>query len=212
MTPPAPAAGQTYQWVQTTTLEGGHDHDIWEQEGSTGYDTEQTKGAELVPAVQFGFVKTQAIALPRRDTAPTGEIKGTVVAGLPYIGGQNGQVVARAGFAGAKIGGPIANPWVALSDLDAGDQQVYVGRGDADGTLRHQERPERHLPAVDLGRRPGLHPLELQRRRWPNGGDHQRRQQDRSSAGSPTCTATCSSTPTATASRTRASGRSRSSP
>ena len=49
VTPPAPVAGQTYQWVQTTTLEGGHDHDIWEQEGATGFDTEQTKGAELVP-------------------------------------------------------------------------------------------------------------------------------------------------------------------
>ena len=47
--PARPATGQTYQWVQTTTLEGGHDHDIWEQEGATGFDTEQTKGAELVP-------------------------------------------------------------------------------------------------------------------------------------------------------------------
>jgi hypothetical protein len=133
--PPAPTAGQTYQWVQTTTLEGGHDHDIWQQEGATGYDTEQTKGAELVPSVQFGFVKTQAIALPRTGTPPTGEIKGIVVAGLPYIGGQNGQVVPETGFAGAKVGGPIANPWVALSDLGAGDAQIYVGRGNADGSF-----------------------------------------------------------------------------
>jgi hypothetical protein len=133
--PPAPTAGQTYRWVQTTTLEGGHDHDIWQQEGETGYDTEQTKGAELVPSVQFGFVRTQAIALPRRGPAPTGEVKGVVVAGLPYIGGQNGQVVPETGFAGAKIGGPIANPWVALSDLGAGDAQIYVGRGNADGSF-----------------------------------------------------------------------------
>ena len=135
VTPPVPAAGQTYQWVQTTTLEGGHDYDIWEQEGSTGYDTEQTKGAELVPAVQFGFVRTQAISIPRRGPVPTGEVKGVVVAGLPYIGGQNGQVVPETGFAGAKFDGPIKQPWVALSNLGLGDQQVYVGRGAVDGSF-----------------------------------------------------------------------------
>ncbi len=131
VTPPVPGAGQTYQWVQTTTLEGGHDHDIWEQEGSTGYDTEQTKGAELVPAVQFGFVRTQNL---RTSSTVTGEIKGTVVAELPYIGGANGQQTSE-GTAGAKFGGPIRSPWVALSDLGAGDQQIYVGRGGIDGTF-----------------------------------------------------------------------------
>src|SRR4051812_11900968 len=117
VTPPAPTAGQTYQWVQTTTLEGGHDHDIWQQEGETGYDTEQVRGRELVPSVQFGFVRTRAIT-PPAGTPPTGEIKGVAIAGLPYIGGQNGQVVPETGFAGAKSDGPIPYPWVALSDLD----------------------------------------------------------------------------------------------
>ena len=133
ITPPVPAAGQTYQWVQTTTLEGGHDHDIWSQEGATGFDTEQTKGAEPVPSVQFGFVKTQALAVPTVN-APTGEIKGVVVAGLPYVGGQGGQVGPE-GWAGNKIEGPIKAPWVALSDLGAGDQQIYVGRGADNGTF-----------------------------------------------------------------------------
>ena len=133
VTPPVPAAGQTYQWVQTTTLEGGHDHDIWSQEGATGFDTEQTKGAEPVPSVQFGFVKTQALAVPTVN-APTGEIKGVVVAGLPYVGGQGGQVGPE-GWAGNKIEGPIKAPWVALSDLGAGDQQIYVGRGADNGTF-----------------------------------------------------------------------------
>lgn len=132
ITPPAVQPGQTYQWVQTTTLEGGHDHDIWSQEGATGYDTEQLKGAELVPSVQFGFVKTQA--LPTPAVLPTGEIKGIVVAGLPYIGGQNGQVGPE-GFAGTKIGGPIRQPWIALSDLNRGDAQVYVGRGATNGSF-----------------------------------------------------------------------------
>ncbi len=46
-------------WFQTTTLEGGHDWDIWTQEGDTGYDTEQTVGQELQPAVQFGYVQAE---------------------------------------------------------------------------------------------------------------------------------------------------------
>ncbi len=133
ITPPVPVPGQTYQWLQTTTLEGGHDHDIWSQEGATGFDTEQTKGAEPVPSVQFGFVKTQALKAPA-GTLPSGEIKGLVVAGLPYVGGQSGQVTPD-GFAGAKLGGPIKQPWIALSDLGAGDAQVYVGRGNVDGTF-----------------------------------------------------------------------------
>ncbi len=134
VTPPAPAPGQTFQWVQTTTLEGGHDHDIWQQEGETGFDTEQRRGAELVPAVQFGFVKTQAIKIPARNV-PTGEIKGVAIAALPYIGGQNGQTAPIPGIAGAKSGGPIKNPWIALSDLGNGDGQIYVGRGNADGSF-----------------------------------------------------------------------------
>ena len=129
VTPPAAQAGQ---WVQTTTLEGGHDHDIWQQEGETGYDTEQVRGAELVSAVQFGFVRAKAMTSP---AGTTGEVKGVAIAGLPYIGGQNGQVVPETGFAGAKSDGPIPYPWVALSDLDAGDAAVYVGRGAANGSF-----------------------------------------------------------------------------
>ncbi len=141
VTAPVPAAGQAYQWVQTTTLEGGHDHDIWSQEGATGFDTEQTKGAELVPSVQFGFVKTQAMAVPAKSP-PTGEIKGVAVVGLPYIGGQNGQVVPETGFAGAGSAGPVKQPWIALSDLGAGDAQIYVGRGGLDGKFDIKNVPD----------------------------------------------------------------------
>lgn len=137
ITPPVPAAGQTYQWVQTTTLEGGHDHDIWSQEGATGFDTEQSKGAELVPSVQFGFVKTQALS----STVPTGGVKGVVVAGLAFTGGQNGQVGPE-GWAGTKIDKPIKAPWVALSDLGAGDTSVYVGRGANDGSFNIKNVPD----------------------------------------------------------------------
>ncbi|MGA8978494.1 MAG: SdrD B-like domain-containing protein, partial [Pedococcus sp.] len=140
VTPPAPVAGQTYQWVQTTTLEGAHDHDIWIQEGSTGLDTEVVKGAEPVPAVQFGFVRTKPLKSGAK--APTGEVKGTVVAGLPYIGGQNGQVTYQTPFASSKVGGVIKSPWVALSDLGAGDAAVYVGRGATNGSFDIKNVPD----------------------------------------------------------------------
>ena len=131
VTPPVPVAGQGYQWVQTTSLEGGHDHDIWSQEGATGFDNEVTKGAEPVPMVQFGFVKTQALPT---TASVTGEIVGRVNQQLPYIGGQNGQVGPE-GLAGSKLGPVIRSPWLALSDLNRGDAQVYVGRGAVDGTF-----------------------------------------------------------------------------
>jgi len=131
VTPPVPAVGQTSTWVQTTSLEGGHDHDIWSQEGATGFDNEVTKGAELVPMVQFGFVRTQSLPA---TASVTGEVKGRVMAGLPYIGGQNG-IVGPEGLAGTKLGGPIKAPWLALSDLNRGDAQVFVGQGADDGTF-----------------------------------------------------------------------------
>ena len=136
----SPPAGQS-GWVQTTTLEGGHDHDIWVQEGDTGLDTEFIKGAEPVPATQFGFVRVKAMSVPRTNP-PTGEIKGVAVAGLPYIGGQNGQVVPETGWAGAKSAGPIPSPWVALSDLTGGDAAVYVGRGAANGSFDIKNVPD----------------------------------------------------------------------
>jgi hypothetical protein len=128
----SPPAGQTDQWSQTTTLEGGRDWDIWIQEGETGYDNEVTKGAEMVPMVQFGFVHVKALPIP--TNAPTGEVKGVVVAGLPYIGGTPG-LSYETGFPLTKNGGPINRPWLALSDLGAGDQAVYTGRGGADGSF-----------------------------------------------------------------------------
>ncbi len=141
VSPPPAAAGDTGQWVQTTTLEGGHDHDIWIQEGDTGYDNELTRGAEMVPSVPFGFVHTKAVSVPATNP-PTGEVKGVVIAGLPYIGGQNGQVVPETGFAGAKSDGPIDKPWVALSDLSRGDTAIYVGRGDSKGAFDIKNVPD----------------------------------------------------------------------
>ncbi len=129
----SPPVGQQNDWAETTTLEGGHDTDIWVQAGDSGLDNEVMKGAEPVPATQFGFVRV-GDSLP--TTGVTGHVKGHVSAQLPYIAGSGGQPGPAEGIAsGAKLGAPIANPWVALSDLNNGDKQVYVGRGAADGTF-----------------------------------------------------------------------------
>ena len=132
-----PPTGAT--WLQTTTLEGGHDWDIWTQEGDTGFDTEQTVGGERVPYVDFGFVQPRAL-----PAGPTGEIKGVGVEINTYVGGTGGVVVPNAGVAGANVRGPIDRPWVALSDLGNNDQAVYVARGAADGSF-----DIRNVPAGD---------------------------------------------------------------
>jgi hypothetical protein len=75
VTPPVPAAGQTCQWVNTTTLECGHDHDIWSQEGGR-FRHRELKDTQLVPSVQFGFVRTPAMRIPRTNV-PTGGIIGS---------------------------------------------------------------------------------------------------------------------------------------
>ena len=127
--------GQT--WVQTTTLEGGHDWDVWVQEGDTGYDTEQSLGGEPVPYVDFGFVSPKALT----GTA-TGAITGTVVQAYTYVGGQGGVTLPADGVAGAKIAGPVSRPWVALSDLGDGDRMIYLDRGAADGSFRIPHVPD----------------------------------------------------------------------
>jgi len=43
-------------WVQTDTLEGQHDIDVWLQANDTGLDTEMTVGGEVIPWVRYGFV------------------------------------------------------------------------------------------------------------------------------------------------------------
>jgi hypothetical protein len=124
-------------WVQTTTLEGGHDWDIWTQEGDTGFDTEQTIGGEPVPAVDFGFVAPKALG-----GSATGEVTGTIVQARTYVGGQGGVTLPNAGVAGASIAGPVSRPWLALSDLNNGDQMVYLAQGGADGKFDIRNVPD----------------------------------------------------------------------
>lgn len=120
-------------WVQTTTLEGQHDHDVWVSAGDTGLDTEMIIGGEPVPWVQFGYIEPKAAPVDAQSTA---HITGQVLVGLAYVGGNGGVTMpGGTGTAGGKEGPPIDRPWISLSDLGNGDQMVYTGRGNADGTF-----------------------------------------------------------------------------
>lgn len=139
-------------WVQTTTLEGGHDWDTWLMEGATGYDTEFLYQNELFPWAFFGFVRPMfrqvdagSTSLPGNDTYP-GELRGTVwgmniyvppSGGLP-LGSSGGHL---AGAMGAKKDYAVDRPYIALADLNAGDQMVYMGRGNPDGTFHIRNVP-----------------------------------------------------------------------
>ena len=129
-------------FVQTTTLEGNHDWDSWIMEGATGLDTEFVVAGEPFPAVIFGYAPGGRNTLPARAA---GTIKGVVDAVKVYVPSTGGLPIGGdicGGLTGGKIDGPIANPWVALTDLDNGDTAVWVGQGDANGTFRIPNVPD----------------------------------------------------------------------
>ena len=131
-----PATGSWSDAVRTTTLEGSHDWDTWLPAGSTGYDTEFLRSGEPTPWTEAGFV--HAGTNRTNTTRYSGEIKGRVVAAeiaVPQLGGvpYNGTMYGNAN--GAKVVGPIVQPWIVISDLNGqNDQVVAVQRGNADGT------------------------------------------------------------------------------
>ncbi len=130
---PRPARpGDPSEWIQTTTLEGNHDWDSWFMEGSTGYDTEFALAGEAVPSPLFGF------AAPLKDGQPldanaTGHVTGRVMRTLHYIPPKGGIYDLYNGYTGSKVQRPITDAWLSLSDLDNGDQAVWVGRAGTDG-------------------------------------------------------------------------------
>jgi hypothetical protein len=50
-------------WIQTTTLEGAHDFDVWLMGNDSGLDSEMVAGGEPVPFVQFGFARASMVNL-----------------------------------------------------------------------------------------------------------------------------------------------------
>src|SRR5581483_3057624 len=125
-------------WVQTTTLEGNHDFDVWVLPDQTGNDTELVVAGEPVPFVHFGFAHEQAPpatwSCPAGgtpgSTAGCGVIKGQLFGANPYVPGLNGLpgVGGANGMSGLKLDRPIDRGWVALSSLSAstGDVDAMV--------------------------------------------------------------------------------------
>jgi hypothetical protein len=48
-------------WIQTSTLEGGHDFDVWAMGNDNGLDNEMVVAGEPVPFVQFGFARATMV-------------------------------------------------------------------------------------------------------------------------------------------------------
>ena len=160
--PPDPRAHSDVKWVQTTTLEGGHDWDTWNIEGGTGYDTELIVGGERVPPVAHGFVKlshgdqawnaaqaagknSQAekdyynASLVPGAHAGTGALSGTIAIGRAYIGSSGTGTLAGQNVANAKKDGIITDGLISVSCLAIctapTDSTVWTGRARSDGTF-----------------------------------------------------------------------------
>lgn len=108
------------EWIQTTTIEGTYSIEAWIEEGNDGYSAEE--GFHF-PLAWFGFVKPM----------DWGEAK------APGTGTVKGIVRTIAEF---NLGEPVGRPWVALTDIGAGDRQVYTGRGNSDGTFTINNVPD----------------------------------------------------------------------
>ncbi|MHB1159652.1 MAG: IPT/TIG domain-containing protein [Chloroflexota bacterium] len=113
-------------WIQSTTLEGTHFIDVWIEEGNDGYTYEV--GVKM-PAAWFGFVKPMSFPA---DSRVKGKIVGNVHLVVEFIP-PSGQAV---------LGDPIYKPYVALNALSQNDQQVYTGRGDANGHFEINNVPD----------------------------------------------------------------------
>lgn len=110
-------------WIQTTTLEGNHDWDAWVMEGATGLDTEFVVAGEPFPATFFGFVRPLFTNMAPGNATISG--RGLAVSAyIPPVGG----IVSGEGVMGAKPKdpNPVHRLFVSLSDLNNGDQTVFI--------------------------------------------------------------------------------------
>ncbi|MEY2581779.1 MAG: large repetitive protein [Ilumatobacteraceae bacterium] len=157
--PPDPRTHNGDKWVQTTTLEGGHDWDSWNIEGGTGYDTELIVGGERVPPIAHGFVKLthndqvwNAAEASGNDSAyynaaggftggtvGTGVLKGVIAIGRAYIGSGGPSALAGTNLANAKKDGVIEDGLISISCIATcsapTDSAVWTGRARADGVF-----------------------------------------------------------------------------
>ncbi|HNN13533.1 MAG TPA: SdrD B-like domain-containing protein, partial [Anaerolineales bacterium] len=128
-------------WTETTTLEGSPSWDTWLAEGSNGLDNEFVVAGEPFPWTIFGFIRPT----DNLNSGATGGISGTLISASVYLPQQGalpyfGDIWS--GFNGTKVNGPITDGWVALSDLQSGDQAVYVAKANPDGTFAINNVPD----------------------------------------------------------------------
>ena len=98
-------------------------------EGATGLDTEFVIAGEPFPAIIFGYVRpTNAVAGTGQDQRCRRGIQGL----RPR---QGWRPELRAHASEPSSTSPIDRPWIALSDLQAGDTAVWVGQGNSNGTF-----------------------------------------------------------------------------
>ena len=119
-------------WIQTTTIEGTLSEDAWVEEGHDGFSTEE---GFTQAVVWFGFVKECSFGpdpddCPTNDTAGAGTITGTVRS--IALDDESGIIL---------LGNPVAYPWIALNSIGGNDEQVYTGRGNADGSFEIPDVP-----------------------------------------------------------------------
>ncbi|RME72743.1 MAG: pectin esterase [Chloroflexi bacterium] len=116
-------------WVQTTTIEGTPVIDAWLEEGSSGFSPRegfQTAG------VWIGFVRPMD---NWNDPAVPGRISGTVRTIEEWT-------PPEPPAPPLKLTDPVDRPWIALTDIGGTDEQVYLGRGNPDGTFVIDNVPE----------------------------------------------------------------------
>ena len=123
-------------WFQTSTLEGWHDWDTWSMEGWNGYDPEFVHGSEPFPFAQFGFVQYHS-DLPA--SAP-GKVKGRIVGVGEYAPAVGG--LTMGGFGGMHIIENMNRPLLSLLDMTNNDNNIFIGRGNADGTFQIDNVPD----------------------------------------------------------------------
>jgi hypothetical protein len=116
-------------WVQTTTIEGTHHIDAWVEEGHSGFSTEE---GFLQAVVWFGFVRPCEFGNTSDDctsaTANTSGKKGQITGTVRSISldDESGVII---------LGNPVVSPYIALNNIGGNDEQVYMGRGNPDGTF-----------------------------------------------------------------------------
>jgi len=136
-------------WVQTTT-NGGLGFDTWLEEGASGLST---LSGRILPSIVIGFTTECTFG----DVSDGCTANDTIPADAGAVTGRLREVAIGSNAPGdVTLGQPVARPFVGLSNQAGNGQNVYVGRGNSDGTFT--------IPNVP----PGLYGMSL----WDFGLDY----------------------------------------